>query len=375
MAATGCDYSVLPSTASKTCWRRGAPSFCPLDADSSQLAAVLGAAHGESFVLQGPPGTGKSQTITNLITHCLASGKTVLFVSAKMAALEVVHRRLERVGMGPFCLELHSHSANKKAVLEQLSQALHAAGEPPPGVAVESKELDFDVGVVCLEELEALARVAALLEDERALHAGLLESSRPREQREELLACVELGADRDELRRRLERDYTEDLYRLDLPQLAQKLRVWGDPGRPERRRPAPPARRGAALGRPAGHPARAGSLPRATLGGPGRAAGLESLSRAAPSARPTPGGAAAGRARARRDRAGPAGASVPPCLRAGLGDPRVRGGTPAPVLRWRRARGDHRRVPRRGPHLLRARGCPGAQRARGGDASRSSPSP
>lgn len=105
--------------------------FCPLDADSSQLAAVLGAAHGESFVLQGPPGTGKSQTITNLITHCLASGKTVLFVSAKMAALEVVHRRLERVGMGPFCLELHSHAASKKAVLEQLSQALHARGDVP----------------------------------------------------------------------------------------------------------------------------------------------------------------------------------------------------------------------------------------------------
>lgn len=323
--------------------------FCPLDADSSQLAAVLGAAHGESFVLQGPPGTGKSQTITNLITHCLASGKTVLFVSAKMAALEVVHRRLERVGMGPFCLELHSHSANKKAVLEQLSQALHAAGETPAewrptaarlagvraqlngyvealhrprsqgatlregmatlcqlrdaprSVALDlgdpralsredlqerrarlrsvvtlarrlgpprehglwgarltswtpavqddvarnldaaraallrleeassslSKELGFDVGATCLDDLEALGGVAALLEGEPALHAGLLESSRPREQREELLACLDLGADRDELRQRLERDYTEDLYRLDLTQLAQKLRVWG----------------------------------------------------------------------------------------------------------------------------------------------------
>jgi predicted ATP-dependent serine protease len=45
-------------------------------------------------VLEGPPGTGKSQTITNLIAHNLAKGRTVLFVSEKMAALEVVHRRL-----------------------------------------------------------------------------------------------------------------------------------------------------------------------------------------------------------------------------------------------------------------------------------------
>jgi len=105
--------------------------FCPVDADSSQLAAVLGAAGGESFVLQGPPGTGKSQTITNLITHCIAAGKSVLFVSAKMAALDVVHRRLQRAKMGAFCLQLHSHSASKKAVLEQFSQALNVTTETP----------------------------------------------------------------------------------------------------------------------------------------------------------------------------------------------------------------------------------------------------
>ena len=69
-------------------------AFCPLPADASQLAAILAAAKGRSFVLEGPPGTGKSQTITNLIAHCLAEGKTVLFVSEKMAALNVVHDRL-----------------------------------------------------------------------------------------------------------------------------------------------------------------------------------------------------------------------------------------------------------------------------------------
>ena len=100
-------------------------TFCPLSSDSSQLAAVHAAAAGKSFVLHGPPGTGKSQTITNIIAHNLALGKTVLFVSEKRAALEVVHRRLTESGLGPFCLELHSNKSHKKGVLSQLEQALN----------------------------------------------------------------------------------------------------------------------------------------------------------------------------------------------------------------------------------------------------------
>jgi very-short-patch-repair endonuclease len=101
-------------------------TFCPLSSDSSQLAAVHAAAAGKSFVLHGPPGTGKSQTITNIIAHNLALGKTVLFVSEKRAALEVVHRRLTESGLGQFCLELHSNKSHKKGVLSQLEQALSA---------------------------------------------------------------------------------------------------------------------------------------------------------------------------------------------------------------------------------------------------------
>ena len=101
-----------------------AATSCPLPVDSSQLSAIHAAAAGRSFVLEGPPGTGKSQTITNLIAHCLGQGKTVLFVSEKMAALEVVRTRLESIGLGPFCLELHSNKARKRHVVEQLGAAL-----------------------------------------------------------------------------------------------------------------------------------------------------------------------------------------------------------------------------------------------------------
>lgn len=111
--------------------RPAADCLCPLDADSSQLGAIYAAVDGASFVLQGPPGTGKSQTITNLIAQALANQKTVLFVAEKRAALEVVHRRLELVGLAPFCLELHSNKARKSDVMRQLSQALAVAGEAP----------------------------------------------------------------------------------------------------------------------------------------------------------------------------------------------------------------------------------------------------
>jgi len=99
--------------------------FQVVDADSSQQDAVLLAKKGVSFVLQGPPGTGKSQTITNIIAECLAAGKKVLFVSEKMAALEVVRKRLTSAGLNNFCLTLHSYKANKKDVLEQLSSVLN----------------------------------------------------------------------------------------------------------------------------------------------------------------------------------------------------------------------------------------------------------
>lgn len=101
--------------------------FQIVDADSSQQEAILYAKKGVSFVLQGPPGTGKSQTITNIIAECLASGKKVLFVSEKMAALDVVHKRLSSAGLEDFCLVLHSHKANKKSVLEQLRKVLNLA--------------------------------------------------------------------------------------------------------------------------------------------------------------------------------------------------------------------------------------------------------
>jgi len=104
-------------------------TFHILSADSSQHEAILAAKAGYSFVMDGPPGTGKSQTIANIIAECLAVGKTVLFVSEKAAALEVVKRRLDSCNLGDFCLECHSHKANKKAVVTELGRCLGLTSE------------------------------------------------------------------------------------------------------------------------------------------------------------------------------------------------------------------------------------------------------
>ncbi len=113
-----------------------------LDADSSQQAAILAAKRGLSAVVEGPPGTGKSQTITNIIAECLSEGRTVLFVAEKAAALDVVRRRLESVGLGDFVLELHSRKASKRAVLDGLRRSLDADAEARDAGRYDARKLE-----------------------------------------------------------------------------------------------------------------------------------------------------------------------------------------------------------------------------------------
>ena len=112
-----------------------------LDADSSQTLAIEEVKRGRNLVIQGPPGTGKSQTITNLIAAAVKEGKTVLFVAEKMAALEVVKRRLDNIGLGDMCLELHSNKANKRVVLQDLASTLGLGRPAGEDVARHAEEL------------------------------------------------------------------------------------------------------------------------------------------------------------------------------------------------------------------------------------------
>lgn len=96
-----------------------------LDLDSSQQVALAKAADGDSFILQDPPGTGKSQTIANIIAQTLYQGRTVLFVSKKQEALDVVERRLDEAGLGDYLLTMHAVRTGTKAeMIHRLQQSL-----------------------------------------------------------------------------------------------------------------------------------------------------------------------------------------------------------------------------------------------------------
>ncbi len=120
---------------------------CPslvYDADSSQHSALIDVRAGRNLVIEGPPGTGKSQTITNIIAGALADGKTVLFVAEKLAALEVVRKRLDEAGLGAFCLELHSHKTQKQALLADIGKRMKSgvSFEAPQDLGHRRKELE-----------------------------------------------------------------------------------------------------------------------------------------------------------------------------------------------------------------------------------------
>ena len=122
----------------------------PLDADSSQHSAITDIAAGRNLVIEGPPGTGKSQTIANAIAHAVEQGKTVLFVAEKLAALEVVHKRLAHAGLGNYCLELHGHSLAPRQLFDSLAQRLTLPTPELPQSVVDQRQWES-----CREKLES----------------------------------------------------------------------------------------------------------------------------------------------------------------------------------------------------------------------------
>ncbi|MFG2984443.1 DUF3320 domain-containing protein [Streptomyces sp. NPDC048258] len=137
-----------------------------LDADASQRQCIAAAMAHRSFVMSGPPGTGKSQTITNMIAALMHSGRSVLFVSEKAAALDVVRNRLTDVGLGDFVLALHSSDTSKKAVAQELDRALTTEVR-----ASGAAEHELDEARRLREELSAHA--AAMNEERHPLGRSL----------------------------------------------------------------------------------------------------------------------------------------------------------------------------------------------------------
>ena len=133
-------------------------TFHVLDADASQHEAIEAAKRGRHLVIQGPPGTGKSQTITNIIAEFLANGQSVLFVSEKMAALQVVHKRLAEAGLSDFCVLLHSDATQRGPIIQSLARMLDLADEPTYAPMPMDSPMDSDRIIRLREQLNEYVR-------------------------------------------------------------------------------------------------------------------------------------------------------------------------------------------------------------------------
>jgi hypothetical protein len=190
---TGPQYNGLPADIQSLDLDRSLPperTFQVVDADSSQLRAIATVTKNLDLVMEGPPGTGKSQTITNLIALALASGRSVLFVAEKNAALKVVYQRLVSVGLGDFCLELHSTKANKRAVVRELARSLDASLQTPLVSSATAqklppirerlteyvKELHKPFGKLNLSPYKIIGRYDAVVDAPRIKYPGIVEN-------------------------------------------------------------------------------------------------------------------------------------------------------------------------------------------------------
>lgn len=88
----------------------------PWNDEQKRIAERLDANYG--VVVKGPPGTGKSHTIANLISRCLAQGKSVLVTSQTSKALEVLRDKLPENIRSLAVSQLHQ-TAKRDDVLQQ----------------------------------------------------------------------------------------------------------------------------------------------------------------------------------------------------------------------------------------------------------------
>ncbi len=102
--------------------------FTVFPQDIWQENALKAASLGHSFVVQGPPGTGKSQLICNLISDAMASGKRVLVVCQKRAALDVVYNRMKTHQLSEYLALVHDFKNDRKDIYDKLASQIRKCG-------------------------------------------------------------------------------------------------------------------------------------------------------------------------------------------------------------------------------------------------------
>jgi DNA polymerase IIIc chi subunit len=98
--------------------------FTVFPQDIWQENALKAAKLGHSLVVQGPPGTGKSQLICNLISDAMASGKRVLVVCQKRAALDVVYNRMKTHQLSEYLALVHDFKNDRKDIYAKIADQI-----------------------------------------------------------------------------------------------------------------------------------------------------------------------------------------------------------------------------------------------------------
>ncbi len=124
-------------------------AITPLDLSNSQEKVINAIENNTLVTVFGPPGTGKSQTIVNIASHLIGSGKTVLVASKMDKAVDVVSERLNSFGANFLCLragkpDYQKHLSNRLQDLISNKVDLEAGIES--AVLTEIEDLEIIIG-------------------------------------------------------------------------------------------------------------------------------------------------------------------------------------------------------------------------------------
>lgn len=137
--------------------------------DYSQEKAVKKVNDTKQLVIYGPPGTGKSQTIANIIGDALAKNKTVLMVSQKRAALDVIYNRLGELNQK--AVLIHDANGDKKSFYSLVAAAIEEAET----INSKNGEEILKAAKVIDDKIELLETIGEVLHSERSYGITLQE--------------------------------------------------------------------------------------------------------------------------------------------------------------------------------------------------------
>lgn len=98
--------------------------YTTMDIDPSQDQAVLRSRNIPGIVIEGPPGTGKSQTIVNIISDCIGRNEKILVVSQKRAAIQVILKRLQSVGLEKRALLVTDLARDRQPIIQGIREQI-----------------------------------------------------------------------------------------------------------------------------------------------------------------------------------------------------------------------------------------------------------